>query len=303
MILGWYTRFDLYGALIGGYRSTLPEAWIKYPHDYNVQMAESVLGMKDVDESTFYRLKINKAVTQLRTVSFELANLTSDITKGRISWEQFLVEEKKLAVRIDAWETGMDPDLLNTNFAVTDFTGAPPRDPDDIVDPYEPGLLLRGELWPMNILRQDHLGVMIMLKYLNFNFAQAMGLPSGKEGSPEHKALQGIAHRTCQFFEAIEYWPGSPKGSVIASQACLGIAPLLLPKEPKYMNWFKKKMAVVECNGYVSKDTSLNSTDYNQIHIRSHLPRKDVPNHGRPSDHGLVVPELRGMPACDPDHS
>lgn len=249
MILGWYTRFDLYGALIGGYLSTLPEAWIKYPHDYNVQMAQSVLTMKDVDESTFYRLKLNKVITELRTVSFELANLTSNMKKGRISLDQFFVEEKQLAVRIDAWESEMDPALLDTRFAVTDFTGAPPRDPNDIVDPYEPGLLLRGELWPMNILRQDHLGVSIMLKYLNFNIAKAANLPSGKEGSPEHKALQAIAHRTCQFFEAIEYWPGSPQGGVIASQACLGIAPLLLPNEPKYINWFRKKMAVVECNG------------------------------------------------------
>ena len=154
MILGWYTRFDLYGALIGGHRSTLPEAWIKYPHDYNVQMAESIETLKDVDETTFYRLKINKVVTQLRCVSYELANLQSDITKGRISFEQFVEEEKKLAIRLEAWEKDMDPALLDSKFAVTDFTGAPPLDPDDIVNPYEPGLLLRGELWPMNVLRQ-----------------------------------------------------------------------------------------------------------------------------------------------------
>lgn len=249
MILGWYTRFDLYGALMGGYRSTLPEVWIKLPHEYNIQQVQSLSTMKDPEETTYYRFKINKIVTQLRMVSYELANLTSDITKQRISFEQFIEEEKKLSGRLDAWLTEMDPALLDTKFAVTDFTGARPRDPDDIVDPYQPGLLFRGELWPMNILRQDHLGVVIMLKYLNFTFAKAMGHEDGKDQSALHKDLQQLSYQTLQLFEAIEYWPGSPKGGVIAGQACLGIAPLLLPKDERHEKWFRKKMAIVECNG------------------------------------------------------
>ena len=251
MLLGWYTRFDLYGALIGGYRSSLPQEWVTCPHEYSVQMVDQLSTMKDVDDSTYYRLKINKVVTQLRMVSYELANLTSDITKQRISFEQFLEEEKVLSARIDAWRTEMDSSLLDSQFAVTDFTGGPPSDypKTDIVNPYQPGLLLRGELWPMNILRQDHMGVEIMLKYLNFSMAKGMGLPQGEDGSPLHLDLQQLSYQTLQYFEAIEYWPGSPKGGIIAAQAALGIAPLLLVKDDRHERWFRQKMAVVECQG------------------------------------------------------
>lgn len=249
MILGWYTRFDLYGALIGGHRSTLPVPWIKCPHDYNLQQVRQLSMIKDPDETTYYRSKIQKVVTELRCVSYELANVTSDITKQRISFEQFVEEQKGIQEKLDAWINNMDPALLDPRFAVTDFTGAPPRDKDDIVDPYEPGLLLRGELWPMNILRQDHLGVVIMLKYLLFTFAKARGHDDGKDGSELHRELQKMSYLTLQMFEAIELWPGSPKGGIIAGQACLGIAPMMLPKDEKHEKWFRKKMAIVERNG------------------------------------------------------
>ncbi len=237
MMLGWYCRFDLYGALLGGYSSSLSDMWFTYAHSYNIRRA--------AEDPNDIRRKIESKSTELRLIGMQIANLTADIIKGRISMDDFHAKEAEIAVILDDWLEKMDPALIDPRYAVTDFLDAPPRDPNDIVDPYMPGLLFTGELWPINILRQDHLGVMIMRKYLNFRLAGA------QDDTPAHMDLRSLAHQTCQYFEAIELYPGSPKGGVIAGQACLGIAAILLPQNSRYHMWVRRKLALVECHGWV----------------------------------------------------
>lgn len=62
--------------------------------------------------------------------------------------------------------------------------------------------------------------------------------------------LQQIAYKTCQLFEALENWPGSPPGTVIASQASLGIACLFLPRDNRHAMWARRKFALIESHGY-----------------------------------------------------
>ncbi|TVY80693.1 hypothetical protein LSUE1_G006092 [Lachnellula suecica] len=63
--------------------------------------------------------------------------------------------------------------------------------------------------------------------------------------------LQEIAYKSCQLFEAMEYWPGSPPGTVLACQASLGIACLFLPRDDHHSMWARRKLAVIESHGYI----------------------------------------------------
>ncbi|TVY90139.1 Sterol uptake control protein [Lachnellula willkommii] len=60
-----------------------------------------------------------------------------------------------------------------------------------------------------------------------------------------------IAYKTCQLFEALENWPGSPPGTVIACQASLGIACLFLPRDNRHALWARRKFALIESHGYI----------------------------------------------------
>jgi hypothetical protein len=58
-----------------------------------------------------------------------------------------------------------------------------------------------------------------------------------------------LAIKACQIFEALELWPESDSGSVIAAQSALGIASLFLPKDDKHTMWCRRKLAKIESMG------------------------------------------------------
>ena len=58
-----------------------------------------------------------------------------------------------------------------------------------------------------------------------------------------------LALEICRLFEAIEYWPQSPPGAVLAAQASLGVAAIYLPKDDRYTMWCRRKLAKMESLG------------------------------------------------------
>lgn len=67
--------------------------------------------------------------------------------------------------------------------------------------------------------------------------------------TPPSAELGMKAYATCQLYEALEYWPHSPPGTVLACQASLGIACLFLPRDKKHSMWARRKLATIESNG------------------------------------------------------
>lgn len=61
--------------------------------------------------------------------------------------------------------------------------------------------------------------------------------------------LEKKAFATCQLYEALEYWPHSPPGTILAIQASLGIACLFLPRDETHSMWARRKLATIESNG------------------------------------------------------
>lgn len=67
--------------------------------------------------------------------------------------------------------------------------------------------------------------------------------------TPPSAELGMEAYNTCQLYEALEYWPHSPQGIVLACQASLGIACLFLPRDERHSMWARRKLATIESNG------------------------------------------------------
>ncbi|RDL33609.1 uncharacterized protein BP5553_07977 [Venustampulla echinocandica] len=237
IILGWYMRFDVFAGLMGGFETVLSRDW--FSASFGVCQQIAIMDPTDLD------WKIETALAHHRLIATDMTLLFARMSKGELSMDRFLRENADLGRRIEEWESKMDPALKDSRFLITDFTGAPPRDPDDIVDPYAPGLIYSGPLWAMNMARIDWLSIDLMHTYQT-------ALTTKSPPSPE---LMQKAYRICQLFEAMELWPGSVPGAVVACQASLGISCLFLPKDERHSMWARRKLATIESHGYIFPHT------------------------------------------------
>lgn len=233
VILGWYGRFDVFAGLMGGFETVLSRDWFSGSREY--------FERRSMEEPNNIEWKIEEAIADVRLIAMDMSILFARKGKGEITQENFLAENNTIDQRITNWKENMDPALQNPLYRVTDFTGARPLEPDDIVDPYIPGTLLAGPLWAMNKCMIDWYSVGLMHKYQTALTLQTQ--PS--------KELAMKAYASCQLFEAIEYWPQSPPGSLLSCQASLGIASLFLPRDHAHGMWCRRKLAVIETQGYV----------------------------------------------------
>jgi hypothetical protein len=231
VILGWYMRFDVFAGLMGGFETVLSREWFSYAGDFYLQQV--------ANEPTNLDWKIENAIAQHRLVATDMSLLFAKMGKGEISHAQFVKENEDIGRRIEQWKSQMDPALQDTRYLVTDFTGSRPLDPDDIVNPYIRGTLYGGPLFVMNIAIIDWYSIDLMHKYQT-------ALATRTQPSQE---LGMKAYATCQLFEAIEFYPGSPPGALLSIQASLGIAILFLPRDLQHSMWARRKLASIESNG------------------------------------------------------
>ncbi|CAG8949255.1 hypothetical protein HYFRA_00004880 [Hymenoscyphus fraxineus] len=233
IILEWYVRFDVFAGLLGGFETVLSREWFSTSFDFYHCKVEA--------EPTVLHWKIEAAVSQCRLVATDMSLLFAKMGKGEISIEQFMVENAQIGTRIEEWQTKMDPALMDDRYKVNDFSGAPPRDPNDIVDPYIPGIIYSGPLYAMNVASIDWHSIDLMHRYQT-----ALTTQTQPSADIVHKA-----YVSCQLFEAMELWPGSPPGTIAACQASIAISVLFLPKDDRHSMWARRKLSVVESNGYI----------------------------------------------------
>ncbi|CZT00813.1 related to C6 finger domain protein [Rhynchosporium graminicola] len=233
VILGWYMRFDVFAGLMGGFETVLSREWFSVSQEF---FQDQVAKEPDVLD-----WKIESAIAQHRLVATDMSLLFVKRGKKELSDQQFMTENNAIARRIEEWKTMMDPALQDPRYLINDFPGARPLDPEDIVDPYMPGIIYHGPLWAMNVAMIDWYAIDMMHKYQTALTMQTQ--PSADLGAK--------AYATCQLFEAVEFWPGSPPGTVLACQASLGIACLFLPRDETHSMWARRKLATIESKGYI----------------------------------------------------
>lgn len=232
-ILAWYARFDLFLGFMSGYKTVLGREWFAANEQHYVAQARQRPG--DI------AVQIEAAVASHRVLAMDMALLFAKLPTGAISFPEFSQENVLLAQRMSDWKKSLEPLLSDDRYLVTSFDNASLRDKDDIVDPYRPGGLFQGPLWRMNFLMMDWLGTNILHTYQTA-LIMKQPVPAG---------LVDSALEVCRLFETVEYWPGSVPGSILSAQAGLGIAALFLPKDERHTMWIRRKLAVIESNGYV----------------------------------------------------
>lgn len=231
MCLHWYARFDTFVALMGGFPSDLAREWFTAMVDYN-RFQKSLYPDQ-------LRWKMEEWSASLRLISYDMSILFARGSRGQIPPQQFNEEHEKITKRLNEWKEGGDPALVDPRYLVTDFPKPGPTAPDDIVDPYTPGILYEPPLFTTTILNAEWNSIMIMHK------CQSSNTP------PEilFMELGGHAYATCQYFETLEFWPPTPKGVLVLIQACIAIAALFLPQDPRHHMWFRRKFALLETMG------------------------------------------------------
>jgi len=162
---------------------------------------------------------------------------------GQLTDAQFEEQAAKFKEKLDRFEYEIHPKLRDESYLVEEFPDAPPLDPNDIVNPYEPGVIYGRELFPTN---QCHLGLLSLKSVYEARMATLRGNGSIPESSRK------MGWRCAQVVDAIEHYPGSPKGALLAYRAIFALAAFSLPgNDPKIAEWARKKFAAIECQGSV----------------------------------------------------
>lgn len=232
-ILAWYSRFDLFVGFMSGYETVLGREWFGAKERFHRERAQQ--HPEDI------HARIEAAIASHRFIALDMALLFAKLKVGGITLPEFQTGNEVVTARIRNWGESLRPLLTDERYIATSFEGAPKQDEDDIVDPYRPGGLFRGPLFPMNFVLVDWLGTNIMHTYQT-------ALITGRPAPP---GLLEMALELCRVFESVEYWPESEKGSILQAQAGLGIAALFLPKDERHTMWIRRKLAKIEGQGYV----------------------------------------------------
>ncbi|KAF4994737.1 hypothetical protein FGRMN_5591 [Fusarium graminum] len=233
MCLSWYARFDGFVAIMGGFPTDLPREWFQAMLDFYKT------GMIENPEEVYW--KINEWSARLRLITYDMSILFARGGRGQISQEDFVKEHDLINEQLLEWKEKRDPALQDPRYLVKDFPPPETLDPDDFVDPYTVGILYDFPLFDVTVLCAEWNSIMIMHKCQS----------SGMRPDILFADLNRHAHRTCQYFETLEFWPSTPRGVLVLIQACIAIAALFCPQDARHHMWFRRKFALLETMGYI----------------------------------------------------
>ncbi|KAI1419410.1 hypothetical protein F5Y12DRAFT_260246 [Xylaria sp. FL1777] len=237
-LLTWYIRFDVFVAMMGGFGTALPREW------FVSAVKGSEEKVEDNPEELPWRIEVQ--ATNLRLISMDMSLLYAKSGRGEISADTFAEEYDRISVRLSEWKNNLDPAITNANYLVTDFQHQQPLTDEDIVNPYKPGSLYKPPLFSTTILLMEWHSIIIMHK------SRQEGYALQQEPSNE---LRQLALSACEMFETLQRWPDTPTGALITVQACLALACLFIPRDPKYYLWMRRRYASLEAAGYIFPST------------------------------------------------
>ncbi|KAK4194785.1 fungal-specific transcription factor domain-containing protein [Triangularia verruculosa] len=238
--LMWYARFDLFVAIMGGLETTLSRDW------YLEATTCHDSGAAAEPDNTSWKVEACSAKLQL--ISMEMATLYAKRAKGQGSGEDFASEHQRLSRCLEDWKAGWDPALTDPSHLVTDFSGSRTPDPNDIVNPFTSGALLRPPLFASTILTASYHSMSL----LHNSQSDIRLTEQARVKMTEH------SYRIFQIFEAVELWPHSPPGALIALQSSLAVATLNVQRDPRHQMWVRRKFVLLEAMGYIFPATMRN---------------------------------------------
>lgn len=231
--LNWYSRYDNYVAIMGGFPTELPREWFEVMVAYSQNHAAMETGN--------VRWKVDERSSRLRVISYDMSMLYARGSRGQISPEDFREGHEQITQRLFDWKSNWDPALTDPEYRVTDFSYRRPLDAEDIVDPYEEGILFKPPLFTTTLITAEWHSIVIM------HLSQAIDTPQ----SQLFEEMGKHAYVACQYFESVEFWPLKPKGAMISLQPCISIAALFLPHDMRHQMWIRRKFALLDMLGCI----------------------------------------------------
>ena len=236
-IFSWFARLDVVVGLMAGNRTKLERPWFEANEKwYSEQMTTATEGETDIQDTFAYFVATN------RLIGMDMASLYAKLPTGEISVEDFHAENAKIAARVNEMKLLVES-KNNALYRVQKFPQEKihPLNEADIVNPYIPGGLFTGQLWPLNHMWLDWYGIEQMQIYQVAAMFQ-------NQMPPE---LEQMSLEVCRIYEAIDRWPDAPNGAILGAHATLGLAVVFLRKDEKHTIWARRKLAEVERQGYI----------------------------------------------------
>ena len=231
MAFSWYSRFDAFVAVMGGFPTAIPREWfVAFVDKCREKIAENP---EDV------RRKLDLAEAEVRLISVDMSFLYPKGHRGEIFPEAFITEHDRIMRRLEEWKENLDPSLKDPAYQVREFPGQGQLDESGIVNPYAPGILYREPLFSVTLMMSEWHSINIMHK------SQLTTMPKEQM----YAELREHSYAICQIFEAVERWPNAPRGALMLVQACLALSALFLPQDAKHHNWMRRKFALMETLG------------------------------------------------------
>jgi hypothetical protein len=233
-ILKWYIHFDVYVAIISGLPAIISRDWFEAQHKAYVQQT--------VDEPDNISIRYEERFAWVRLLGYDVTSLFSAKAQGTISGIDFERKSKFIQDEIDKFEEGIHPMLRDNSKRIMELSDKPLQGSGAILEPYKPGLLYSGEIFPTNQLLLNFWGLRNMF---GSRLSAMTGVPRSEDSAKD------LAYRIARLIDAIDHYPESPAGALLGLRASLGMAVLFLPANEKEKLWSRRKLAQVENLGYV----------------------------------------------------
>ncbi|RDA84696.1 hypothetical protein CP532_2765 [Ophiocordyceps camponoti-leonardi (nom. inval.)] len=237
MCLNWYSRYDNYVAIMGGFPTGLSREWFDVTMAYCQSQAEA--------QPESLRWKIDYRSARLRLITFDMSMLYAQGSRGQLSPQAFAHEHARLTQELLDWKRSWDPSLTDPTYLVTDLLYRRDPGPEDIVDAYKPGTLFHPPLFTTTLITAEWHSIVIM------HLSQAAKTPP----PPLLAKVREHAYAACQYFEAVERWPACPPGALVSLQPCISIAALFLPHDGKHQMWLRRRFALLDTLGFIHPTT------------------------------------------------
>lgn len=228
--LDWYARIDNSVAIMGGFPATLPREYM-----------EGLVGFYSTQTEKFpnnLNWKLALRSSRIRLFRLDISLLYARGARGQISASGFQRDHERLTEELTNWKKSSDACLTDSACLITDINGRRP-DPDDIVNPFGPGVLYGLPIFSTTVADTEWHSIMIIHKSQCSRVATDTLLQD----------MQNHAYAVCRNYETIELWPNSPKGAITLFHPHLQLAALFLPQDSHHRNWIRRKFALSEQMG------------------------------------------------------
>lgn len=232
-VLQWYARFDIFVGILSGRATQMEREWfVKQADFYQKQCEEHPDVLAWIYEERY---------SWARLTGYDLRAFMRKKAMNEISDEDFQKQLEIFDNLVENIYTDLNPLLTEDSKRLADISDGRAKDPDDIVDPYEPNVLFGGDLYDTNMVLHDMIGFELLYRNL-------VGMATGKF---DNAAIRKTCLRQCQLYEAATLYSGSPPGIRFSMQAGLALSILFLRANEQEVWWARKAFAEIETNGYV----------------------------------------------------